>query len=436
MLKDNFCSSPWFHLAVSPNGTYRPCRWISQNSNLTIQTTSLREYFNSPEMNSLRSSMLSGEKSPTCQNCYYESSQGKVSGKTRQLLKSSIVESNFEKTFCASPHWKDFEYSHSNQGLTQTNPVDLQIDLGSVCNSSCIMCPPEYTTRGLVDQKKLHELHPDLFRSIPKSINWTDDTQAVDKFVDELSTIENLRYIHFLGGETLYLKSFYDICQRLIDTGQSKHVVMGTTTNCTIYDDRILNIIDNFKQVHLGLSIESYTDLNDYVRWPSKIDSVLANVKKFLALRQDHNLQISLRITPSVLTIWNLDLLIEFMIENHVIAESCNIMSDPKCLRMELLPENLRIQIIDKFDNLIEKYQLQRPQESIVNRRRQDLIDPVIANIAFEYRDFLTGYQAPIDLEQSRQDLVRFLKSWESLRNNSILDHLPEYEEFLRSYGY
>ena len=33
-------------------------------------------------------------------------------------------------------------------------------------------------------------------------------------------------------------------------------------------------------------------------------------------------------------------------------------------------------------------------------------------------------------------DLVKFLKTIESSRNNSILDYLPEYEELFKSAGY
>ena len=438
MLKDNFCSSPWFHLRISPEGYYRPCRWgdYSIRSDHHISNTSLTEYMNSDIMQDIRNSMLSGDSPKLCVDCQYESKHNKISGRQRQLLKSAITELNFDKTFCASPHWDNFKYSYDNHGTTKNEPVDLQIDLGNTCNSACIMCPPRYSSRVVEDHKKLHKIAPILFTDPIKLPNWTDDPILVDKFVNEISNLKSVKYLHFLGGETLFIKSFYDICNKLIENGIAKDTLMGTTTNGTLYDDRIKFLIENFKQVHLGLSIESITNLNDYIRWPSKIPIVLKNIDKFLELRSSTNLQVSLRITPNIFTIWHLDKIIEFMIDRHIIAESCNILYSPSCLRMELLPNNLRQIIINKIDNVIDKYKLTRSDQVIINRRREDLVDPVIASVVYEYKDFLTTYESPTDVEQQRRDLVIFLKSYESIHHNNILEYLPEYEEFLRSYGY
>lgn len=438
MLKNNFCSSPWFHLRISPEGNYRPCRWgdYEIKSNHHISNTSLSEYLNSDVMSEIRSTMLAGEIPALCKDCHYESSHGKLSGRQKQLLKSAIVETDFTKTFCASPHWDQFVYSHLTQGQTLNQPVDLQIDLGNACNSACIMCLPRYSTKVVEDHIKLHKISPQLFQQPEKIVSWTNDPKLVTKFVDDISTINGVKYIHFLGGETLYIKSFYDICNRLIDQGLSENIIIGTTTNCTVYDDRIEHIIKNFKQVHLGLSIETITNLNDYIRWPSKIEQVKSNINKFLQLRKTSNLFVSLRITPNIFTIYQLDGLLEFMIENHITAESCNILYYPSCLRMELIPNNIKSEIIDKLDQLIAKFNLSRSSEIIINRRREDLKDPIISSIVFEYRDFLTNFKKIDNVEQERQNLITFLKSYETIHNNCILDYLPEYEEFLRSYGY
>jgi flagellar biosynthesis chaperone FliJ len=101
---------------------------------------------------------------------------------------------------------------------------------------------------------------------------------------------------------------------------------------------------------------------------------------------------------------------------------------------MELLPEDIRNEIITKFDILINKYQLAKTH--LVNERRTDLIDKVIANTIIDYCNFIKKYQPPEDIEQQRYNLIEWLKSFEQLRNNSILDYAPRYEKFLRHYGY
>lgn len=438
MLRDTFCSSPWFHVRIDPQGNYLPCRWnFSFNeSSHNISDTSLNEYINSDVMRFLRLDLLNGKDPSICRSCRYEDQHDKVSGRQRQLLKSAISIGNFEKTLCASPHWIQFEYSFNNQGLTKNSPMDLQIDLGNTCNSACIMCTPMYSSKLHSEYEKLYKLEPQLFNLPNKNNNWSDDSVLVDKFVQEVSDIPNVKYIHFLGGETLYLKSFYQICNQLIKHGVAKNISLGTTTNCTVSNAELEFIIGNFKHVHLGLSIESLHPINDYIRWPSKIDTILNNINKFILLREQTGLHLSLRITPNIFSIYHIDTVFEFMIENSIIAESCNILQEPSCLRLELLPKEIIGKILAKINNLIDKHGLIPNNQTIINRRRDDLINPVIVDVIFEYKHLLETYQIPENLEDDRYNLIKFIKAFESLHNNNILDYLPEYEEFLRSYSY
>jgi MoaA/NifB/PqqE/SkfB family radical SAM enzyme len=438
MLKDSFCSSPWFHVRIDPAGRYLPCRWSSHQdtTGYTVENTSISEFINSDIMQGIRATMLAGDALRMCNSCLYQDRHNKVSGRQRQLLKSAITINNFDKSFCSSPHWDKFEYSYQHNGATNTTPVDLQIDLGNTCNSSCIMCSPTYSSKLAQEYNSLIQLDSTLFKSYAPFKNWTNNSALVDKFVAELTKLPSIKYIHFLGGETLYLKSFYDICNRLIDLGLSKNISIGTTTNCTIYTEELEHIICNFKHVHLGLSVESLNKVNDYIRYPSAIDQVKLNISKFLELRSKTNLHLSLRITPTILSIYHLDTLFELMITKEIIAESCNILAEPSCLRIELLPKELVKDSLDKINQVIEKYQLVQIDQTIINQRRDDLVDPVITQIIFEYQNFLKTFTVPNDVEEERYKLVKYLRAFEQVHKNKILDYLPEYEEFLRSYGY
>jgi sulfatase maturation enzyme AslB (radical SAM superfamily) len=393
------------------------------------------QYYNSDQMQQLRQQLLDGEKPLHCDTCYYEESFGKLNGRIRQLNKSAVDVNNFDLTLRSSPHYNNFKYSLDNNGLANLEPVDLQIELGNKCNSACIMCNPEASSRLEPDYKKLHKINAELFAQPATYTSWTRDHNNVKRFVEQISSIKNLRYVHFLGGETLYEEAFYAICDRLIDSGKAPNIIIGTTTNGTIYNDNIKKYVQNFQQFHLGISIESVTDLNDYVRWPGKIDSILPNIDKFLQLRDTcPELFVSLRITPNVFTVWEIDKLFTYMIENQVIAESCNILHKPDCLRIELLPEDIRKEIVTKIQNLIDYYELDK--QDVVNIRRSDTINQVIANVVLDYYHFLCDYETPDNIEQSRYQLIEFVKAFESIRNNSILHHVPRYEKFLRLYGY
>jgi hypothetical protein len=380
--------------------------------------------------------MLEGKEQRMCSACRYEDSKNKVSGRQRQLHKSVINIKHFDKTFTSSPHWSLFDYSYNTGGLTEYTPVDLQIDLGNTCNSTCIMCSPAYSSKLASEYPKLFSIEPALFPTIESFKNWADDSRLVDKFIAELSQLPNIKYIHFLGGETLYLKSFYTICNRLIELGLAKDISIGTTTNCTVYTKELEHIINNFKHVHLGLSLESMHRVNDYIRYPSMIDNVGATIDKFLQLRKSTNLHLSLRITPSILSIYHLDTVFKLMLDKKITAESCNILHEPSCLRLELLPKDLLSQTIEKINQIITEFDLADTDDTIINRRREDLVDPVISQVIFEYNHLLKNIVPPDNVEEERRNLVKYLKAFEQVHNNNILDYLPEYEEFLRSYGY
>lgn len=436
MLKDTFCSSPWMHLRFGYNGEFTTCRW-SKNAKTTanIRDTSIIKFYNSDEMKNLRKDLLSGHSPQQCENCYYEFKFDKLSGRIKQLAKSGISMNEFDVTTRSSPHYKHFEYSNSNNGEALSNPVDLQIDLSTICNSGCIMCTPSSSSRLVPDFKKLHRISPELFDNAEPIRSWSEDPVVLDRVIDELISIKNLRYVHLLGGETLFDESFYKICEALISSGKSKSMIIGTTTNGTIYDERLENIIKEFKQFHLGVSLETVSTLNDYVRYPGKVGEILSNIDKFLSLRDDFDgLFLSLRITPNVFTVYELPELFEYMLEKKITAESCYILYKPESLRIENMPSDIRDEVIEKFRNLIVKHNFEKTD--IVNVRNPKVTELAIRNLAVDYYNFLKNYEVPSNVEENRYKLVKFLKSFESIRSNAIIDYVPRYAEFLKHYGY
>lgn len=436
MLKNTFCSSPWFHLRKTYDGTYEACRWANKQTNeFKGNAESMMQFYNGDQMRQLRQDLLSGKKPSTCEMCYYQGEHHKLSGREKQLLKSGVTTDDFERSMLASSHFEHFRYSQDNQGLANYYPVDLQIDLGNVCNSACIMCLPFASSRLETEYPKLTKQAPDLFPIHFPKPQWTNDPAHVEKFCTELASIPGIKYIHLLGGETLVNPSFYSLCDALIKTGASKEMIIGTTTNGTIYDRRLESIISEFKQVHIGFSIESITTLNDYVRWPSKINRILENLHKFVDLRKKvPGLTVLARLTPNIFTIHELDLLLDYLFDLGITAESCNILYTPASLRMENMPDDIRVETIDRLQSLVDRRQLSK--SAATNHRCAGLEYTALSNITIEYLEFVKGFHAPDDVENQRKDLVRFLKAFETQHRNSILDHAPRYTEFLRTYGY
>ena len=141
-LKDQFCSSPWLHMRITNNGGMTYCRWADKTvSQANIRDVSPVEFFQQ-HMSSVRAGMLNGSAPPGCRECHLMEQHNKVSGRQKQLLKVGVRLEQFEKTLASSPWVETFKSAEFTQ-----LPQDWQIDLGIYCNSACVFCEPESSSR-------------------------------------------------------------------------------------------------------------------------------------------------------------------------------------------------------------------------------------------------------------------------------------------------
>jgi len=129
-LKDQFCSSPWFHMRITNNGGMTYCRWADKiATQAQIQDVSPKVFFQE-HMAGIRADMIEGAAPKGCNECQLMEQHNKVSGRQKQLLKVGVRLEQFEKTLASSPWGNTF----TNPTCTQL-PQDWQIDLGNYCNS-------------------------------------------------------------------------------------------------------------------------------------------------------------------------------------------------------------------------------------------------------------------------------------------------------------
>ena len=70
------------------------------------------------------------------------------------------------------------------------------------------------------------------------------------------------------------------------------------------------------------------------------------------------------------------------------------------------------------------------------SRRHHPRRPLVIADTVIDYYNLLKNYEPLPDADVLGTQLVSFLKGFETLRENTILDYAPRYKDFLRHYGY
>jgi MoaA/NifB/PqqE/SkfB family radical SAM enzyme len=414
-------------MRLTSSGEYNFCRWKRskvENKENNIKNISPADYFQL-SMSSVRDDMINGKPIDECQWCYDMEKYKKISGRQKQLLKTGIVLENFEKTMLASPYLPQFQKSADDEKITVL-PVDWQIDLGNYCNGACVFCTPRYSSKISSEFIKLGMID----EAPPKA--WSQDPELVDKFIDTLNKTKNIKYLHFIGGETVITPAFKKILKELIKHGLSTASI-GFTTNLTVWDEEVNELLSCFEQVNLGMSIEALHPVNDYARYPSKIDHVRKTLDRWVALGKNNNWLMQLRITPTWMTIEYLDTVFEYAIVNNIGVESCNFLSDPRFMRMNLLPTNLRQLAIDKLDIWIGQNKEYINPQVQVNTRNPNIVRETVMEDALSYLNYLREAEHQPEL---LPELVSYLKKIESSRNNSVLNYIPHYEEFLRSGGY
>lgn len=427
-----FCPSPWFHMRINNSGTYEYCRWknhlvseIRTNFNHNIKSQDPQDYFENT-MSRVRIELLNGQAYPGCQDCYVMEKYNKVSGRQKQMLKVGITEDVFEKSLASSPFVKDFNYSYQHNGLTKRSVSDWQIDLGNYCNGSCIFCNPESSSRLAQEYLSLN-----LIDQLPPN-SWCNDPVLLQKFIDTLISSNDLKYLHFIGGETVITPGFKKILQALVDSGQSKTVTIGFTTNLLTWSESLNDLLIQFENVNLGLSIETLTPVNDYVRWPCQHAETLNMLDQWVELGKKQDWLTQLRITPTCLTIKDLWTVYDYAWKHNLAVESCNFLNRPECLRINVLPKDKLNQARLTLSDWINRHQVELTNK-IINTRDPNHVREQILQDALSYLNFIDSTN---DESFRLPDLVAYLKLLEGNRKNTILDYLPEYEELFRSAGY
>jgi len=417
-------------MRITNSGTYESCRWQAKDGsrvdfNNSIQTVSPLTYFQK-NMSELRATFLNGGAPDMCNNCYTMEQYNKPSGRQRQLLKTGIQEQYFEKSLASSTLRSAFDYSDSNQGHTDRTVSDWQIDLGNYCNGACVFCNPENSSRLATEFQKIG-----LIDQLPPAA-WCDDPDLVNQFLQVLVSSTNLQYLHFLGGETVITPGFKTILTALVDAGLAKDVTIGFTTNLTVWSDDIVELLKQFKQVNLGMSVETLTPVNDYVRYPSRQEQTQTLLDRWVALGKQQDWLIQLRITPTCLTVHELTTVYDYAWQNNISVESCNFIDNPEFFRIGVLPQEHRVVTIKTLEQWIRDHQTATTQK-IINTRNPVM---ALAQIVQDAESYLNYLKSAEDESYRLPDLVAYLKRLESNRGNSILTYLPQYEDLFRSAGY
>ena len=262
------CPLPWVGFSNDPNGTVRPCcisKDLITDSNKKpyfIQKTSMKEIFHSEYMDNLRQEMLEGKQPSTCNTCWEDEKNGY---KSKRLIYSDI-HSEFIKE-------NKFE-------SVPDHPVDYQLILTNSCNLKCRSCTPSHSTSWQKEAKYMDIEDAHEVGSIEYPLPHGQPGNKESVLLKNISAwAPKITRLEVVGGEPFYSNAWSKTWRYLIDKGYSKKITLAMSTNCTVVDFELIDLLDkNFKTVGIGLSIDGIEDTFEYLRKNGKWDEAKSNI--------------------------------------------------------------------------------------------------------------------------------------------------------------
>ena len=285
-----FCVLPWIHLATRPNGDMRLCCTANASgagedhevglvkmedgrpANFARNTP--LEAFNNDYMKSVRTTMLRGEIPASCKGCFDEEAQGVVS-----------------KRIWETATWMNDEGVDIQELIAQTEqdgtvPERLQyldLRLGHTCNIKCVMCSPHDSSKWVADWQKLIPVLQD--PDVKKQMRW-DKKEFNNKwherkeFWDELyAQIPNLKQVYFAGGEPLMIREHKTFLEEIVRQGYEQNILLRYNSNGILVDQELIALWSKFKKVKFAISIDSYEERDEYIRFPTKFTDVESTLR-------------------------------------------------------------------------------------------------------------------------------------------------------------
>jgi radical SAM protein with 4Fe4S-binding SPASM domain len=248
-MENTFCSAPWRHVFVDPDGTLKTCcSGLSRLGN--INTAPISQLLTNPELHAIRESILKGEFHENCRNCAELEAKGAGSERLGHQIKEL-------------------------PDLDQLVPRSVDIRWSNTCNLSCRYCNQYYSSiwerlGGSVE-----------FRGMPFSRESSEG--CFQGFKDWLwSHAPDLKNVWLLGGEPLMMRENQELLERI-----SPEVEINILTNLSMPDlnkSRIWRLLMDRPNINWRISFENTGDRFEYVRAGAKWSTFCNNLDSLAAL--------------------------------------------------------------------------------------------------------------------------------------------------------
>jgi MoaA/NifB/PqqE/SkfB family radical SAM enzyme len=274
----HICPIPWVGFSNDPYGSVKPCcinkDYIvkEDGSFFYVQNDSVKDIFHSEYMDNLRKEFLAGEKPSGCETCWKDEDNGYKS--KRQIYVEILKNNGTVIDYSKVPEY----------------PEDYQIILNNSCNLKCRSCSPSHSTTWLKEVNDIPEEEWEKFGIRYYGLKHGQPGGTDSEFLNTMDDwMPYVRRLEIVGGEPFYSSAWERVLTHMINMGYSKNVLVNMSTNCTILnEDLMIKIVENFKAVGIGLSIDGTGTTFEYLRKNANWEEVKINLLKYHQIRKNY----------------------------------------------------------------------------------------------------------------------------------------------------
>lgn len=288
-----FCVAPWTHTYISPQSERRICcasreqaAWTKQYIDVKTITHSktyvpntLEDHWNGDYMRSVRKRILAGEKIPECEICL------------SQLLNLDTYRNYFTNTLF--PHKiQEVLETTDETGYTTMRPISFDYRVSNLCNFKCRMCGEQLSSSWETEKRLTNTWDPKIDQwMIPENKKIIEHFQkeVVEKELWDAVKENRIEEIYWVGGEPLMYQIHWDIMEYLVNTGQSKNVVVRYNTNLSQIkrgNTYLYDLLPNFKNVNMCCSQDATGEVAEFIRTGLNYEQWLHNFQNGIFLNE------------------------------------------------------------------------------------------------------------------------------------------------------
>jgi len=286
-----FCPYPWIHVMTQPTGTVSWCcvaRDNFKNDDGTMvdlnKGDKIESVWNNDHMRKIRKQMLNEEVVHGCNHCYDLEDMGFPSYRT------NYIRDWFEYSGKGEEIIERIERSKLNDYRVEEPPMYLDFRLGNMCNLKCRMCQPQNSSQINKEYVKIEQADPESAQFIKDNFTWGQFAENITPWQDDpefLRQVEEwlpgVNKLYFTGGEPTIIERVYWIMEKCVEMGIAKDIELVFNSNMTNIQARFINLVEQFKNVLMCISVDAYGHENEYIRGASHWSQVEKNLRKYCA---------------------------------------------------------------------------------------------------------------------------------------------------------